>query len=84
MSGQLALITGSLKLISATLIDLKEDVAILKLQSNNNNSKVVETLETTSDNIRKELSSFCGMQLSMMQQIENTNEEDSCTKRFPN
>ena len=38
----------------------------------------------TSETLKNEVRSFCGAQMTMIQQIENSNEEETCVKKFPN
>ena len=76
--------TQLLSQILEVLVDLKEDIKVLKEQNNVNNEKITETLQSTSNNLKEQLTSFCQSQVSILQEISNNDGDDLGTKRFPN
>ena len=67
-----------------TLVDLKEDIKIMTTRSAETSEKMFNFVTKKSDALTEELRTFCNAQLMMIQNIENSNEGETCSKRFPN
>ena len=70
--------------ILEALVDVKEDIKIIKTRSAESSEKIFDLISNKSNTLTEEFKTFCSSQLTMIQQIENSSEEETCSKRLPN